>query len=174
MIGAAAAADWPPGYELNISLTLTMGAAAQGGFGRRGGGRGRGGARRPYVAVWLEDASGRLVRVLAFWADNSKYFRELSSFYTIAGRDERRLSTLARATRAAGHYHLVWDGLDDRQSRVPAGSYRVVVETNQEHGSYGKQSGVIVCGEKPAQITLSATANFDAVTIDFGPRAAQA
>jgi FAD:protein FMN transferase len=178
-IVAAATANWPTGYELNIGLTLTAGAGAAGqggtgGFGRRSGGRGRGGVRRPYVAVWIEDTSGRLVRVLAFWADNPRYYSELSSFYTIVGRDERRLATLARATRFAGAYHLAWDGMDESRASVPPGSYRVVVEANQEHGSYGKQSGVIVCGDKPAHITLSATADFDAVNVDFGPRSSQA
>ena len=167
--------SWPSGYELNISLTLTAGAAAndQGGFGGFGGfgrrGR-RGGARRPYVAVWIEDTSGRLVRVLAFWADNSRYYDELSTFYSVVGHDQRRLSTLARATRAAGNYHLVWDGLNDKQTPVPAGNYRVVVETNREHGSYGKQSAVIACKDSPQHVMLSGTANFEPVAIDFGPR----
>jgi thiamine biosynthesis lipoprotein ApbE len=179
IVRAAAVANWPSGYELNVALTLTPGTAGQGGFGGFGGGgfgrggRGRG-PRRPYVAVWIENTSGRLVRVLAFWADKPRYYEELSSFYTIVGRDERRLSTLARATRAAGSYHVVWDGLDEHQSPVPAGSYRVVVETNQEHGTYAKQSGVIVCADKPAHVALSATANFESVGIDFGPRPAQA
>ncbi len=46
----------------------------------------------------------------------------------------------------------------------------VIVETNQEHGQYGKQAGVIECGEKPAEITLPATTNFEPVLIQFGPR----
>jgi len=177
IMATAAPANWPAGYELNISLTLTEGTAGsrQGGFGGFGGfgGRGGRGVKRPYVAAWIEDTSGRLVRVLAFWADKPRYYTELASFYTLIGRDERRLSNLARATRSAGNYHLVWDGLDEKQMPVEAGSYRVVIETNQEHGSYGKQSGVIVCGDQPAQITLSATANFEAVTVEFGPRPAR-
>lgn len=186
VVRSQAASKWPTGYEVNIALTLTAGVAGAGrggggfsggggfggGYGRRGGGRG--GARRPYVAAWVEDSAGKLVRVLAFWADNPRYYGELSSFYTIIGRDERRLSTLARATRAAGSYHLVWDGLDEKDAPVAPGNYRIVIETNQEHGSYGKQSGVIACAGKPAQVSLSATANFEAVTIDFGPKQAQA
>ena len=186
VVRAQAASKWPTGYEVNIALTLTAGTAGAGrggggfdgggggfggGYGRRGG---RGGARRPYVAAWVEDSAGKLVRVLAFWADNPRYYGELSSFYTVIGRDERRLSTLARATRAAGSYHLVWDGLDDKDAPVAPGNYRIVIETNQEHGSYGKQSGVIACAGKPAQVSLSATANFEAITIDFGPKQAQA
>jgi hypothetical protein len=122
----------------------------------------------------IEDTSGKLVRVLAFWAENPRYYSELSSFYTLMGRDERRLSNLARAARSAGSYHLVWDGLDEKQGPVPAGSYRVVIETNQEHGSYGKQSGVVVCGDQPARVMLSASPNFEAVAIDFGPRPTRA
>jgi hypothetical protein len=132
------------------------------------------GARRPYLAAWIEDPSGRLVRVLAFWADNPRYYNELSAFYTIVGRDQQRLSTLARATRAAGSYDLVWDGKDEKQAPVARGTYRVVVETNQEHGSYGKQAGAIACLDKPAQVVLPATANFEAITIDFGPRPSRA
>jgi thiamine biosynthesis lipoprotein ApbE len=171
IVPARAAANWPAGYELNISLTLTAGTAGggQGGFGGFGR-RGRRGAKRPFIAVWIEDTSGRLVRVLAFWADNPRYYDELSSFYSIAGRSGRRLSAIARATRPAGSYSLVWDGLDDKQAPVASGNYRVVVESNQEHGSYGKQSGVIACADKPAQITLSSTANFEPVAIEFGPR----
>jgi FAD:protein FMN transferase len=57
IVPAVGAANWPAGYELNISLTLTEGTAGsrQGGFGGfggfRGGRGGRGGARRPYVAA---------------------------------------------------------------------------------------------------------------------------
>jgi hypothetical protein len=171
-------ARWPTGFEVNVALTLLPGSAGgargggfSGGYGRRGGGRG---GHRPYVAAWIEDSAGKLVRVLAFWADKTRYYGELSTFYSLIGRDERRLSTLARATRDAGNYHLVWDGLDEKGAAVAPGNYRVVIETNQEHGSYGKQSGVIACVTKPAQITLSATANFEAVTIDFGPKQARA
>jgi hypothetical protein len=177
VVAAIAAANWPAGFELNISLTLTEGSAGSrgggfgggfGGFGGRGGRRG--GARRPYVAVWIEDSAGALVRVLAFWADKLRYYEELSSFYSRMRRDERRLTNLARATRSAGNYHLVWDGLDENRAPVPAGDYRVIIETNQEHGSYGKQSGVIRCADQPASITVSSTANFEPVAIDYGPR----
>ena len=59
---------------------------------------------------------------------------------------------------------------------MPAGpgTYRVVVETNQEHGTYGKQAGTIDCTDKPVEATLPATSNFEIVTIQFGPRPKQA
>jgi hypothetical protein len=64
----------------------------------------------------------------------------------------------------------VWDGLDDEHKPVPLGAYRITVETNQEHGTYARQAGTIVLGDSPTNITLPATANFDAVLVRYGPR----
>ena len=101
--------------------------------------------QRPYVAVWVENTAGKLVRVLAFWANKAKYFSELSSFWNITDGNENLLASTSRATRDAGTYQLVWDGLDSDRKPVPPGTYRIVVETNQEHGSYAKQAGTILC-----------------------------
>jgi thiamine biosynthesis lipoprotein len=169
----AALADWPAGYQLSVSLTLTQGVASGGnafGPGGFGGRRREAGSRRPYVAVWVESTAGKLVRVLAFWANKEKYFRELSGFWSIAGRNQNLLYTTARATRPAGKYLLLWDGLDEERKPTVPGTYRIVVETNQEHGVYAKQTGTIVCGDKPASLTLSATANFEAVNVQYGIR----
>ncbi|HEX5107902.1 MAG TPA: DUF2271 domain-containing protein [Vicinamibacterales bacterium] len=154
----AAAAGWPAGYQLTMSLTLLQTS-------------GRGAVHRPYVGVWAEDASNKLVRVLAFWANEPKYYGELSILFNRAGRSPDRLHTLARATRSPGKYDLVWDGLDDQRAPVPAGSYKIVVETNQEGGSYAKQSGVIACGDAPADLVLSGSVNVEPIAIRYGPKA---
>jgi hypothetical protein len=122
------------------------------------------------VAVWAETASGTLARVLAFWANKAKFYSELSIFWNIASRDPNLLYSTARATREPGKYQLVWNGLDDARKPVPPGTYRIVVETNQEHGAYAKQAGTIVCGSTPASVTLPATANFDAVSVQYGSK----
>jgi thiamine biosynthesis lipoprotein ApbE len=170
---AGGPADWPSGFEMSIALTVKEGQPAGGRGGRGGFGGpfgGRGGLKRPYVAVWVENAAGKLVRVLAFWADKPRYYSELSSFFNATGRDQNVLYSIARATRPPGGYQLLWDGLDDQRKPVPVGSYRIVVETNQEHGTYGKQSGNIDCGDAPSMLSLPATANFDPVVIQYGPK----
>jgi hypothetical protein len=176
MTRPAAAADWPAGNELTIALTLTAGQSAFGGRGGFGGG-GRGGFGLPpqFVAVWVESPEGKLVRVLAFWANNkTRYYSELSIFFNIMGRNANQMASLARTTRRAGSYSLVWDGLDDNHKPVPAGEYKIVIETNQEHGSYGKQNGTITCAAAPTTLTLGATANFESVVIQYGPRQSRA
>ena len=165
-IRTAMAADWPSGYQLTISFVLTAGQSAFG--GGRGGFGGRG--RPQYVAVWVENGNGKLVRTLALWANKPQYYRELSSFFGAVGRDQNLMYSMARATRPPGTYEFVWDGLDDQHKPVPLGTYKIVVETNQEHGSYGKQSGTIACAETPASLMLPSTANFEPVMIQYGPK----
>jgi hypothetical protein len=53
---------------------------------------------------------------------------------------------------------------------VPSGTYRIVVETNRENGSYGKQSGLITCATEPSEVKISGTDNFEPVTVQYGPR----
>jgi thiamine biosynthesis lipoprotein ApbE len=147
----SATSTWPPGYRVAMTLPLT----AQG--------------KRPYVAVWVDDASGQLVRGLALWGNKSKYYGDLSTLWNHLHGNFDQLRSVTRATRSPGKYDLVWDGLDNNNRPVARGTYRITVETNQEHGSYAKQSGTIEIGDSPTTITLPATRNFDAVTVRYGP-----
>jgi thiamine biosynthesis lipoprotein ApbE len=146
--------SWPPGYHVTITLPLTT----------------PGSSKRPYVAVWVEDASGKLIRVLAIWANKSKYYSELSTLWADLHGHFDQFGSVTRATRSAGKYELEWDGLDNARKPVPLGSYRITVETNQEHGTYAKQSDTISLGGSPTSITLPATKNFDSVLVQYGAR----
>jgi FAD:protein FMN transferase len=145
---------WPPGYRLTVTLPLTAGKSK----------------KRPYVAVWVEDASGNLVRTLAFWGTNSKYHPHLSRAWNVMRGNPKQFRSVTRATRPAGKYELVWDGTDNENRPVPLGTYRITVETNQEHGTYARQTGTITLGDSAASITLPATTNFDSVFIQYGPK----
>jgi thiamine biosynthesis lipoprotein ApbE len=151
---APAASAWPPGYQVTITLPLTAPRSS----------------KRPYIAVWVDDASGKLVRVLAIWGDKSKYWSDLSTLWAHTQGHVDQFRSVTRATRPAGKYELVWDGLDNDHKPVPPGSYRITVETNQEHGVYAKQTGTITIGDSPTSITLPGTTNFDAVVVQFGPK----
>jgi hypothetical protein len=122
------------------------------------------------VAVWVEDSSGKLVRILAVWGNKYKYYPDLSTAWSFLKRSDGQLRSVTRATRPAGKYELEWDGLDSERRPVPLGVYRITVETNQENGSYAKQAGTISLGDAPATITLPATTNFDEVLVRYGPR----
>jgi FAD:protein FMN transferase len=151
---APANTNWPAGYQVTVTLPLTAPRSS----------------KRPYVAVWVDDSSGKLVRVLGIWGDKSKYWSDLSTLWDHVHGHVDQFRSVTRATRAPGKYELVWDGLDNEGKPVPLGSYRITIESNQEHGAYAKQSGTIDIGDKPTSITLPATTNFDAVVVRFGPK----
>jgi FAD:protein FMN transferase len=161
---AAAAVNWPAGFELSITFMLTGLTNNTGFFGQRRR------VRRPYVAVWVEDLSGHLVKVLALWGEAIKYLHDLPSLWTFVGHNIPLLFSVSRATREPGRYSLVWNGLDEAEKPVPAGTYRIVVETNQQDGDYAKQSGTITCGTAPAKLDLKASVNFEDVHVQYGPR----
>lgn len=146
--------NWPAGYQVTIALPLTAARSS----------------KRPYVAVWVDDSSGKLVRVLAIWGDKSKYWSDLSTLWDHLHGHVDQFRSVTRATRSAGKYDLVWDGLDNEHKPLPPGSYRITIETNQEHGTYAKQAGTINIGDSPTSVTLPATANFDAVLVQYGPK----
>jgi thiamine biosynthesis lipoprotein ApbE len=153
-IQTPAPAQWPAGYRLTVTLPLTAGRST----------------KRPYVAVWVEDASGKLVRSLALWGNKSKYFPDLSAAWNLTRGNQKQFHSVTRATRPPGKYELVWEGVDNENKPVPPGTYRITVETNQERGTYAKQAGTIVLGDTPASVTLPATANFDPVLVQYGPK----
>ena len=149
----AAPTNWPPGYRVTMTLPLTA----------------RRSSKRPYVAVWVEDSSDKLVRVLAIWGTKGKYQSSLSTIWGRLQGNFNPLRSVTRATRPAGKYDLAWDGLDDHGKPVPLGTYRITIETNQEQGTYAKQTGTITVGDSPTSVNLPSTTNFDSVLVHYGP-----
>jgi thiamine biosynthesis lipoprotein len=151
----SAPADWPAGYEVTISLTLKEASGFR--------------VHRPYVAVWVEDANGKLVRDIALWAAKERWLPELHTWWNLNSRS-RAYASVSSATKPAGHYRLLWDGRDASGHAVPPGTYRIFVETNREHGNYAKEDAVIEIGAKPASVTLKGTTEFEPVQVEYGPR----
>ena len=177
-------AGWANGTQVSISLNLVEQAGAGGGpgggggFGGPGGGRfgGRGGGgggfgrqRRPYIAVWAEDANGKVVKNIALWASKPRWLPELHTWWSKNGSAAREMSQMARATRAAGQYSLSWNGTSDNGTPVPPGVYRIWIESNREHGNHYQESATIDCSGKGASATMKATPEFDGVKVEFGP-----
>jgi len=120
---------WPEGYRVELGFTL-VDSTPERRFKRLG------------LAAWVEDASGKRVRLLALWFDRGemKYVKDLDAFWEdawIGSGGENQPSAVrrwTRASRAPGHYTLAWDGLDDAGLQVPQGTYRLRVDVNREKG----------------------------------------
>jgi thiamine biosynthesis lipoprotein len=123
---AAGAGLWDPSFELVVGLELARLDAR---------------ARRPYVAVWIEDQDKFPVRTIALWYNKDEFLHELRAWYhedklrSLTGAPDISHS-ISSATRPAGKYTLKWDGKDDAGKLVKPGKYTVFIEAVREHGGY--------------------------------------
>ncbi|HEV3027618.1 MAG TPA: DUF2271 domain-containing protein [Planctomycetota bacterium] len=150
---------WPEGFEVTIELSLAKSPKPAAGKPYR----------RPYVAVWIEDAAGHPIRTITVWGNNPKHVPELSTWWAFGSKDAALVQAVSKATRDGGSYKLSWDGMDDKGKAVPQGVYVVHVEVNREFGQHMKNmTGTIPCRTKPSGVDLAANAEVDGVKIRFG------
>jgi len=112
---------WTAGQTLDISFELA---------------RFEGRARRPFVAVWIEDEKHKPVRRIAVWYNKPRWLPDLRSWFAAKREAEFDVAATTGATRGAGQYTLVWDGKNDKGEYVPLGKYTVFIEAAREHGTY--------------------------------------
>lgn len=130
---------WNPNLELQINLQL----ADLGGY-----------ARRPYVAVWIEDENHQPVRRLAIWYRKPRWLPDLREFSSTLRQVPFDITSITSATRSAGQYSLVWDGKNDAGQWVPQGNYTVFIEAAREHGTYQLIKQKITCDDKSKQVNM--------------------
>jgi hypothetical protein len=173
----ASGPSFPGNGQLVVKFTYTLAAGAQtgpGGGGPGGDGGPGGGARgiNPYVVVWVEDATGALIRTLNLFykAAEAKYINELRRWYTVdrariakGGADNIR--TVSAATRVPGDYSLTWDGKNDTGAAVPQGDYFICIEAAREHGPYELIREQITIGTKAFEKTLKPNGELSAASV---------
>jgi hypothetical protein len=132
--------------------------------------------RRPYVAIWVEDADGLSVRTLMLWLQNKapgpRWIPDLKRWYQA---DQVRqlvdktdlVETTSRATRPAGKYKVIWDGKDDRGKPVNQGKYTLSIEVAREHGTYQIIRQELTLGDMPIAETLKGNAEIKAASLDY-------
>ncbi|MBS1798203.1 MAG: DUF2271 domain-containing protein [Acidobacteria bacterium] len=129
--------------------------------------------RRPYVAVWVEDADHFPVRTLALWFQKPRWLPDLKSWYhsdqvrnLAEGTDLS--TTISSATRSPGKYTLRWDGKDNAGKQVKPGKYTILIEAAREHGTYGliKQE-INFDGKTSAQFSPPGNKEIASVSLDY-------
>jgi hypothetical protein len=157
---APQAGMWDSSYELTVNLELTR-------FDLR--------ARRPYVAVWIEDKDKFPVRTIALWFDKTRWLPEMRAWNhadrvrAIAEGTEITAS-VSSATRSPGKYTVKWDGKDNAGKPVKAGKYTVCVEASREHGGYQIQRQEMDFNGTPKQVPLPGGAELASVSLDYAKK----
>jgi len=154
---APAAGTWDPNFELAVNLEIAQTT---------------GNARRPYVAVWIEDKDKFPVRTIALWYQKERWLPELKAWY----RDDRMramaegndlTASIASATRSPGKYALKWDGKDNAGKLVKAGTYTVCIEAAREHGTYQIIRQEVDFNGTPKQIQLPANQEIGSASLNY-------
>ncbi|MES2330685.1 MAG: DUF2271 domain-containing protein [Bacteroidota bacterium] len=128
-------------------------------------------AKRPYVAVWIEDENHAAVRSVSVWHQSDRYINELKSWYlkyrTLYTTDKNFNSSVTSATRSAGKYTVKWDGKDDKGEYVKPGKYTLKIEASREHGTYQLMRQDIEWNDTPKQITIPGNVELAAASLDY-------
>ncbi|WP_020596031.1 DUF2271 domain-containing protein [Spirosoma panaciterrae] len=140
---------WNPSQELQITLELA---------------RFEGRSHRPFVAVWVEDESGKPVRQLALWYNKPRWLHDLREWYSL---QTDKAASVTSATRSPGEYTLVWDGKDDDGQYVKQGKYTVLIEAAREHGSYQLIRQTMDFNGKVKQQPLTGNVEITAAALDY-------
>ncbi len=156
--GAAepATGTFPAGGELAVSFTFAPSSSD-------------GRIQNPYIAVWVEDADGNLVKTISLWYEQSrkgsKWLSDLRQWALVSGStvDE----TTSSATQVAGDYSVVWDGTDLDGNAVSQGDYVLYVEAAREHGPYEITSTPLTVGNEGFVVALDDDGELTALTAEL-------
>ncbi len=148
----AASAD----VELAVSFTFTPTAG-----GRR--------IENPYIAVWIEDADGNLVKTVSLWYEQSsegpEWLSHLARWSTTT--DGEVDATTSGATRVAGEYSVMWDGTDGDGATVAPGDYVVFVEAARRGGAYDLTAAPITIGAGGVVVELPDSGELTGVSAEL-------
>lgn len=129
-------------------------------------------ARRPYLAVWIEDKDKFPLRTLALWLEKTRWLPDLKVWYSenkmrsmAEGRDITK--SVSSATRRPGKYTLKWDGKDNAGKLVKAGKYTVCIEAAREHGTYQLIRQEVDFSGTPKQFPLAGNVEVSAASLDY-------
>lgn len=135
------------------------------------------GYRRPYVAVWLEDADEFPVKTALLFLDNKqpgpRWHRDLIRWY----RNDRTrkladqtdlIGVISGATRGPGEYKAVFDGTDDAGKPLKPGKYTLYLEAAREHGTYQIIRQPLTLGADPIAVTkLKGNVEFESAAYEY-------
>lgn len=161
----------PELLELEVKIELSRAPGAQ--------------YRRPYVAIWLENADEDPVRTgLLFMTTKQpgpRWHRNLNRWYKqdnlrkLAGDKTDLIETIASASRGPGEYRTVFDGLDDNGKPLKPGKYMLFVEVAREHGTYQIIRQPLELGTKPIESTqMKSNVEIKSASFEYRPAAKKA
>ena len=156
--------------EVVISYSYVADMTASGGNGGR--------INNPYIAVWIEGADGAIVRnvSVSYQAGRGdRWLNELHRWFAaekayVAKGGPASIQTISSATRVAGSYKVVWDGLDETKQPVALGDYFVCIEASRERGPYQLVRESVAIGSDAVVKALADNGELQKVSVELRAR----
>ena len=129
---------------------------------------------RPYVAIWIEDASGKVAANLSVWYDiklkdqeGEKWLKDIRQWWRRTGRElNMPIDGVSSPTKPPGKNTVKFDTGGAAFANLPAGEYKIIVEASREVG--GKELVEIPFKWAPgAEATGSATGKTELGAVTF-------
>ncbi len=157
--------SWGDTFELAVDFEINRPEAEPGRY------------RRPYVAVWVEDAEGFPVRNLALWVSQTgagpfQWVPDLRRWFRsdkVRKKTDKRemVLTISRPTRPPGKYSVIWDGKDDNEKPLPPGDYTLLIDAAREHGTYQGIRKTVTIGKEPFAESVTGNVEIKSAEIRF-------
>jgi thiamine biosynthesis lipoprotein len=128
-------------------------------------------ARRPFVAIWVDDSNKKTVRTMALWFNKARWLPDLKEwFHKNTDRYQngtKDVFSISSATRPPGTYTIKWDGKNDDGEYVAPGNYTVYIEVAREHGTYQIMKQDITCKGKAQKFSLGGNAEVSSASVEY-------
>ncbi len=164
----ASMVDKPAGLHVHFELTRPSGAAY----------------RRPYLALWLEDADGFPVKTALLWLQTDqpgpRWHRDLTRWHRNdrvrkAAEQRELIGVISGATRGPGQYHAHFDGTDSEGNKLSPGKYTLFLEVTREHGTHQLMRQSVEWSGYPIPVTeLEGNVEISAFSFEYLPAASVA
>ncbi len=121
--------------------------------------------RKPYVAIWIANQKGQVVKNLLILGQTERWMQENRSWWRVQGRKAPNLlDGFARPTRRPGKYTITWNGRDDYGKQLPKGQYKLYAEVAREKAGHEKIFLTIELGDQKQSMSKKGKAEIGSLT----------
>ena len=117
--------------------------------------------RNPWIAVWIENTAGDLVKVVAAYDLDGVH--SMAQWYAVLGTTE----TTTSSTKPAGTNSTEWDMTDHAGRRVSSGQYFVCLEASRDMGPREFIRGRVFLDETAATFYLPSSGELAAAAVIY-------
>lgn len=122
-----------------------------------------------YYVVWIKDSQNAFVRTLTMYGQTTKYYPDLTNWYTSSGTNKTNATTGATKS-LPGTYTSTWNGKNQANTTTLAdGNYTVCIEAVSDGGADKIVTGTFTKGTSAQTVTPTNVSPISTISIKWVP-----